>query len=66
MGDVPEKATKVSIDTPPLTVTVEHHHAKLDEVIAATLALYRLVYTPDMARPGSPVGFSTERPSDNG
>jgi hypothetical protein len=58
---VSEPVTKVSIDTPPLSITVEHHHAKLDEVVKVALDLYREVYTADMARPGSGVGFTAER-----
>lgn len=58
MSDKP--LTKVSIDTPPLTVTVEAD-TDLDAVAAKALALYREVYEPAMAKPGAAVGFTAER-----
>ena len=51
---------KVSIETPPLTVRVEAP-GTLDVVIKVTQALYRELLTPDMARPGGALGYTTER-----
>lgn len=56
-----EAVTEVSIDTPPLSVTCKVPGGKLDDVVAATLKLYREVYTPGMARPGAAMGFHTEK-----
>lgn len=53
--------TRVSIDTPPLSITCEQSGAALNDVIVAALALYREVYTPNMAKPGAAMGFHTER-----
>lgn len=57
--------TKVSIDTPPLTVTVEAPDISVDDAAAGALALYRLVWEPSMrgTHMGG-VGFSAERSGD--
>lgn len=56
--------TKVSIDTPPLTITVEAE-VDLELVRNIALELYRQVWHPQMAMPlavgGNTVGFTTER-----
>jgi hypothetical protein len=57
--------TKVSIDTPPLAVTVEAPGVSLDDARAAALALYRDVWRPDMqATHMGGIGFSAERSGD--
>jgi hypothetical protein len=54
---------KVSIDTPPLTVTIEASDASLDEVRRHALEIYREVYDRGMrTNPiAAGVGFTTER-----
>lgn len=59
MSDQP--VTMASIDTPPLTVTVQAPGITVDEASAAALALYRSVYDPAMAKPAGAVGFVGER-----
>lgn len=60
-----ESVTMVCIDTPPLTITCQEPGAKLSDVVAQALALYRDVYTPDMSKSAGPaMGFVTERDID--
>lgn len=63
MGDAP--VTKVSIDTPPLTITVEAPDVTIEDASAGALALYRAVWEPSMrgTHMGG-VGFSAERSGD--
>jgi hypothetical protein len=56
-----QAVTMASIDTPPLTVTVQAPGITLDEASAAALALYRSVYDPSMAKTPGAVGFVAER-----
>lgn len=57
----PTPVTRVSIDTPPLSISCEQPGAALDDVVKAALALYREVFTPNMAKAGPAMGFTAER-----
>ena len=50
--------TKVCIDTPPLTVTVEAPGITVAEAREHALGIYRDVWRDDMAKSGAAVGFA--------
>jgi hypothetical protein len=53
--------TKVCIDTPPLTVTVEAPGVSVAEARVHALGIYREVWRDDMVAPRGAVGFAWER-----